>query len=114
MVSVDHGISSLVGTRQSLATAADLVELPHQSYGSYGGFRLFCANRDGEKGHVQLAFQESGQVPVGLKTATYSMSAKNTISGLRDYWVNTTADFTNSPAGSGGYVSGTLTILGKY
>lgn len=44
----------------------------------------------------------------------YSLAAVCSSDGLRHFWTNTDGTFTGAPVCTGGYVSGTLTLLGSW
>lgn len=47
-------------------------------------------------------------------TVHYSLTAKCSSDGMRHYWTDTVISFTNAPPCVGGYVAGTLTVLGSW
>ena len=50
----------------------------------------------------------------GAATVHYFLTAICSTGNIRKYWVDTSISLTNAPSCGGGYVSGTLTVLGKF
>jgi hypothetical protein len=92
-----------------LFTAPSLVEGTAGPDGTVNSYPNPVQGDVGVQGNIQ-----NSVLPGTIITVHYYLTATCSTDGLRHYWTDTAISFALAPACAGGYVSGSLAVLGSW